>query len=357
MPKAQRKQFEELNRSYIFASARNFSEAANKIISGLKDNGFSEYDVVKSEDQNQKYPLDVEKAIKADLKMPFISHDNAKLFFEDLIGDKFELSKQNHEFDFNIHYDNDGRAIIDINEENEWQRGNQLSLNLTYENRNYSKEELVQWLDKKLRYPLIEKSDKVRFLTKATDYQLGKRTLSELSVNRYVLLSRLSIVIDELLETFAHSEFQKLLSSGKINLKQFEAFPETITLKQIVPQLFNKNLYKNIDKLNGEEQNFVNRLDLDTLPNIKYWVRNREKVDFYIQGWRKGKFYPDFIAITKKGNTVALEWKGEDRVSNEDTEYKVEIGKIWQKLGKGNDYFFLVHNGNIEEVLTNLKEL
>ncbi|MBS3099602.1 hypothetical protein J4463_00080 [Candidatus Pacearchaeota archaeon] len=98
-------------------------------------------------------------------------------------------------------------------------------------------------------------------------------------------------------------------------------------------------------------------MDLETLPNIKFWVRSREKKDpFFIQGWKKNKFYPDFIVVTKKNNIVALEWKGEDRISNEDTQYKEEIGKIWESLNK-NLHFFLVHNGNVGEVLTKLKEL
>jgi hypothetical protein len=32
-------------------------------------------------------------------------------------------------------------------------------------------------------------------------------------------------------------------------------------------------------------------------------VRNRENVDpFYIQGWHRGKFYPNFVAMMEKGN-------------------------------------------------------
>jgi hypothetical protein len=45
------------------------------------------------------------------------------------------------------------------------------------------------------------------------------------------------------------------------------------------------------------------------------------------------------------------------RISNEDTAYKITIGEMWAKLGKGKLHFFLVHNGNIEEVLNSLKDL
>jgi len=62
------------------------------------------------------------------------------------------------------------------------------------------------------------------------------------------------------------------------------------------------------------------------------------------------------VALTRKGNIIALEWKGEDRISNEDTAYKVLLGEIWQSLNPKLN-FFLVHNQNIEDVLNKIKLL
>jgi len=295
--------------------------------------------------------------VKKDFAVPIMSLDGEKLSFEDLIGENFELSKQNADFDFEIHYDNDGRAIIDI-QADKWIKGAQQFLKLTYKDKNFSKEELVQWLDKKMRYTLLEQADKVKFIGKAVDHQLKKKSLAELSVNRYVLLDKLDEVISGILEAYAKKQFDKALAAKKITVKPFDKFAETIILDQEMPKKFNKNYYEKIDKLNKEEEQFIERVDLDTLPNIDFWVRNREKTDpFYILGWKKNKFYPDFVAYTKNGNIIALEWKGEDRVSNEDTGYKVEIANQWGELGKGKLHFFLVHNKNIEKVLGDLKKL
>lgn len=358
LPYAKRKANEDFNRSYVFASARNFNEAAGQIISGLETNGYSKSDLISSDKKDASYELEAKKAVTDILKVPMITIEDDKLFFEDLIGNDFELSKQDHKFEFQIHYDNDGRAIIDIKKDDEWMRGAQMYLKLNYSDKNFTKNELVQWLDKKLRFTLLEKSDKISFLDKAIEYQLKAHTLSELSVNRFVLADRMSEFINGILEKYAKERFDEFLRKKKIETKQFDAFPETIFLKQSVPQEFNKNYYEKIDKLNKEELNFVERLDLDTLPNIKFWARNREKQDpFFIQGWKKSKFYPDFVAITNKGAIIALEWKGADRVSNKDTEYKIEIGEMWSKLGRNELYFFLVHIGNIEEILTILKTL
>ena len=198
------------------------------------------------------------------------------------------------------------------------------------------------------------------FIEKALEYQLSakKRTLTELSVNRYLLSDKLHDVVESILENYAKKRFDEFIKKEKITTKGLDKFPTTITISQDIPQTFNKSYYKKIDKLNSEEKNFIERLDLDTLPNIEYWVRNREKKDpFYVQGWQRNKFYPDFVAVTKKGNIVALEWKGEDRVSNEDTQYKEIIAQIWEKLGKSKLHFFLVHNKNIEETLLEIKNL
>lgn len=357
MPEAKKKEIESLNRCYVFASARNFNESATQIISGLEHNGYSRFDLIGAKEASQTYELEVERAINKDFAAPMMSFGNKELSFEDLIGEDFELAKQKAEFDLEIHYDNDGRAIIDI-QDDKWIKGKQQTLKLTFHDKKFSKEELIQWLDKRLRFTLLDKKDKVGFLTKALDYQLKHRSLLELSVNRFVLLERLGEVINGVLEEYAKKRFDKFVDSKKISAKSFDEFPKTIILNQEIPQEFNKSYYKKIDKLNKEEAGLVDRLDLQTLPNIDFWIRNREKKDpFYIQGWRKGKFYPDFIAVTKKGNIVALEWKGEDRISNEDTAYKVEIGNQWAKLGKSKLHFFLVHNKNIEEVLNGLKSL
>ncbi len=361
MPNAKRKTDEALNRSYVFASAPNFNDAASRVIKGLEDNGYSRADFVGATDEKEYAdPMEAKKAIKKDLKVPMMTFGKDKLAFEDLLGEDFELAKQDADFGFKIHYDLDGQATIDITEDDEWLQGKQLSLPYQYLDGDHSTDELISWLDKKLRFPMVSPDDKVGFIEKAVQTQIKKhkRSLPELSVNRYLLADRLSVVITEVLEAYTKKVFTGLISKKKLSVDAFDSYPPTITLKSPVAKVFNKNLYERIDAINGEERGFVERIDLGILDNIEFWVRNREKVDpFYIQGWRKGKFYPDFVAVTKKGSIVALEWKGEDRISNDDTAYKVEIANVWAKLGKGKLHFFLVHTGNTEEVLTRLKSL
>jgi len=65
MPNARKKTDEALNRSYVFASATNFNEAAARVIGGLEDNGYSRSDFVgAAEEKEYNDPLEAKKAIK-----------------------------------------------------------------------------------------------------------------------------------------------------------------------------------------------------------------------------------------------------------------------------------------------------
>jgi len=357
LPNVKEKKQEDLNYSYVFASAKNFNEAADQIIKGLEDNGYSKSDVINVTDKQKKYDFDVSKVVKEDLAVPMMAYESDKLEFADLIGEDFKLSKQNAHFEFETHYDNDGRIKIDITEGDKWARERQTTLHIVYKDKNFSKEELVLWLDKKLRFIMLDKSDKMKFIENVVEYQLNKHSLSELSVNRFVLKDKLNEVINEILVNYAKARFDKFIKTKAITIKPFEKFDDKITLSDKIGETFKKNFYEGIDKLNKEELAFIQRLDSEALPNIKFWVRSREKKDpFYLQGWQKNKFYPDFVAVTKKGNIITLEWKGKDRVSNEDTQYKVKLAEEWTKLDK-RLHFFLVHVDNQEEVLNEIKEL
>jgi len=356
LPNAKEKTQPQLNNSYIFASAKNFNEAATQIVSGLENNGFSKADLINASAPKQKYEFEAEKITKDKVLVPYLAIKDDKLEFGDLL-DGFELSKTQADFDFKPHFDSDGIVKIDINKEEEWWWARQTTLNLIYRDKNFSEEELTQWLDKKLRFIELEKQDKLKFIKKAIESQLKKHHLAELSVNRFVLKDELERQISQREEDYTKKQFSDLIKNKKITLSEFEDYPHKIILSDKENQEFKKNIYDGIEKLNKEELNFISRLDSEALPNIKAWVRNREKQDFFIQGWKKGKFYPDFIALTKKGTVLALEWKGADRKTNEDTIYKEQIAKNWETMGKGNLAFFLVTTTNIEEVLNKIKKI
>ncbi|MDZ7923883.1 MAG: hypothetical protein U5M23_07425 [Marinagarivorans sp.] len=62
-------------------------------------------------------------------------------------------------------------------------------------------------------------------------------------------------------------------------------------------------------------------------PNICWWHRNHQSRGFFLNG--SINHYPDFIARTHNGTIVLIETKGE-HLKNDDSDTKVELGKLWQ---------------------------
>ncbi len=79
-------------------------------------------------------------------------------------------------------------------------------------------------------------------------------------------------------------------------------------------------------ELNDEERNVAVHLDGEA--TVKWWHRNVARQNYGLQGWKRGRIYPDFIFATGgnagKGRIVVLETKG-DHLQNPDTDYKRAI--------------------------------
>ncbi|WP_406721450.1 hypothetical protein RPE78_05560 [Thioclava litoralis] len=85
-----------------------------------------------------------------------------------------------------------------------------------------------------------------------------------------------------------------------------------------------RNLFAPVYKaeLNEDEQRVA--VMLDDASTLKWWHRNAVGA-YGLQGWRRGRIYPDFLFAVKRagedGEVVALETKG-DHLQNDDTDYK-----------------------------------
>ncbi len=78
-------------------------------------------------------------------------------------------------------------------------------------------------------------------------------------------------------------------------------------------------------ELNGEERGVA--VHLDGAATVEWWHRNVARENYFLQGWKRGRIYPDFIFAldeTAKGRIVVLETKG-DNLQNPGTDYKREV--------------------------------
>ena len=98
-----------------------------------------------------------------------------------------------------------------------------------------------------------------------------------------------------------------------------------------VPNFYKYYLYEDVDSssMNSLEKS-VGEI-LDRQQTILWWFRNKVSRGWYaIQGWRRNKIRPDFVAARKRADgglelVYVLESKGEHLVGNADTRYKKQV--------------------------------
>lgn len=92
-------------------------------------------------------------------------------------------------------------------------------------------------------------------------------------------------------------------------------------------------------EMNRDEREVAVYLDGET--TLTWWHRNVARSHYGIQGWRKGRIYPDFIfAVRSDGvaeRIAVLETKG-DHLDNLDTEYKREVLSFLSSSFAWDDY-------------------
>ncbi|WP_153127482.1 DEAD/DEAH box helicase [Peribacillus tepidiphilus] len=79
---------------------------------------------------------------------------------------------------------------------------------------------------------------------------------------------------------------------------------------------------------------------LDKQEKLLWWYRNMARADYFVQGWKKNKIFPDFIlarAHQKRENgystVYVIETKGL-HLKNDDTKYKQDIFDLCNELGR-----------------------
>jgi type III restriction enzyme len=100
-----------------------------------------------------------------------------------------------------------------------------------------------------------------------------------------------------------------------------------------------KSLFDYVPEENINELEKSVAIYLDKQEKLLWWYRNMSKQDYHIQGWKKNKIYPDFIASeinteddTDYGNVYVLETKGL-HLKNDDTKYKQDVFELCNELG------------------------
>jgi type III restriction enzyme len=360
LPNQKLKKNVELNQSFVFVSSRKYEEAASALVKGLKIHGFSSNAII----QKGKKLTEInvfyreKKFIKEKIKIPFFAIKGEKKFrkltyYEDLIGSDFDLTKQKTKDSFDFHYDESRKQTVDVDQKGKIIWDKPKLFDIKYDDTKFPTEDkrirLINWLDKTIRRNEYSQQEKRSFLEKnIQNVEKKKYSVQELFKNMYRVREELIKHLNEVELDKALPTFNDLVKKKKISLNSyFLDLPEKIEIGNPDDANFNKHLYTKAGILNSEEKKLAEKIDLHE--NVKWWYRSIEKDTehgLYLQGWQRDKFYPDFIVKTKSGKYLLVEYKGENLLTNEDTKYKITLGKKWESLTPSNYLFYLVAKGN-----------
>jgi type III restriction enzyme len=222
--------------------------------------------------------------------------------------------------------------------------------------------ELVYWLDRAIPHPDVPFRESNAFLTRLVLGLLDERgfTLDQLVTDKYHLRDAVALKIDAhrlKARKQAYNLFLQPDSPTPLEVHPEicftyprDAYPYNSLYRGGYP--FKKHYYAQVGDLedHGEELNCA--VLLDTLPEVRYWVRNLERRpghSFWLQT-STDRFYPDFVCRLNDGRHFVVEYKGEDRWSNDDSREKRVIGEVWEKTSHGTCLFAMPKGQNWETI-------
>lgn len=219
----------------------------------------------------------------------------------------------------------------------------------------WTQRELVAFLDRRVRQPDITQAKLVEWIRRAVQSLFDRGfDLAQLVRAKYVLARKLEAEIAKTRQAAAEGTFQSTLfaSDAKV-LVDFDhaytfdpnAYPSTRPC--IANYRWKKHYYavpgdlphKRADGRLAEE--FQCALALDSIDEIEVWVRNLKHPSQFRLPTAKGWTYPDFVARLKDGRLLVVEYKGGDRVSNDDSKAKAQMGQVWQDASRGKGIYLM----------------
>ena len=188
---------------------------------------------------------------------------------------------------------------------------------------------------------------------------LDRYPAAQVAANHVFVLEELRRQVEKERDRLSRQVFGSLLESGTMRFLvvaedlEFNRLPAKIE----VPKTKQANredgspYQRNLFDLTTEDDlnRFENRVAtyLDQQARLFFWYRNRARKDYYVQGWKPGRIYADFIVTLQDEEAGAddgfhqvfvVETKGVHLKASEDTEYKRSVFDICGEHARKADW-------------------
>ena len=243
-------------------------------------------------------------------------------------------------------------------------------LNLLEGEPGWTTESLAIWLDVHIPHRDLTQTDVRLFIHHAITAIIERTgaSLEQLAREKYRLRSALEAKIEAHRASQKRQAFQQVLFGRSAAI---EVVPDvSLAIDATTPYSpnwlyegayrFRKHLFPLVGELkeSGEEHSCAVFLDEHEL--VACWVRNisnRPSSSFWLQT-STDRFYPDFVGELTDGRVFAVEYKGADRWSDDDSREKRTVGALWATASAGRCVFVMPqgpHWGTIDVAFRELK--
>ncbi|KAB2399539.1 MULTISPECIES: DEAD/DEAH box helicase [Bacillus cereus group] len=222
--------------------------------------------------------------------------------------------------------------------------------------------DLSVWLDRNISHPDISPAETSIYFSRVIRTLIDERgiSLEKLVIDRYKLKNAMVKKIDLFREKAKQDSFQQCLFNDLED--QIIVTPEVCFSFNPIQYpcstyykgsyKFQKHFYPQVGELNERGEEVECAQFIDTLPEVKFWARNLErkgKYSFWLQT-STDKFYPDFVCLLTDGRYLVIEYKGEDRWSNDDSKEKRDIGLLWESKSNGKCLFIMPKGKDMDAI-------
>ena len=392
MPQAKRKTQEALNIGYARSASSHMLQVASELQDALVNIGFTKFEA------QQAVPPQAEMDMRDDLGALDLSIQ-ARLPSPSERGERFEVPQLAFRFGDMLEPVDEGfllpgalkldkcdfvltdddfpskqsveKALLDVDAQGRQKLAEyrfvtelQQQLSSLTPNEIGTVHDLVVWLDRHVPHAYTTQTQAQAFLWRMVNHLMQERgfKLDELSRKRLALRDAATSRIQKYRSDVKKASYQQLLFEQPA--EELEVGPDCVF--KFEPLLyapsapyhgnykFDKHYYPVVGKMDSEEEADC-AFRLDALPIVKYWVRNLERRpnSFWFQT-ATDKFYPDLVAKLEDGRTLVVEYKGGDRLTNDDTKEKKALGELWERRSNGQCLFMLVSRNDYASRLQSL---
>lgn len=180
------------------------------------------------------------------------------------------------------------------------------------------------------------------------DKLLGRMSAAELEdvlEQQHVFVEAVRKRVRTEMTNFRRKTFMHWQRTDEIFAWERYTFPGEVNPVELYPPTGN-TLYEREERARSTNLESAMADWLAASPNIRWWHRNHQTRGFCLNG--AVNHYPDFIARTQSNTLVLIETKGE-HLKNDDSDTKVELGKLWQEcVGRGYRYIMVFDQVPVE---------